>query len=666
MKISKKELSLEKGIAKEWLITNGIGGYASSTVIGANTRKYHGLLVAPLKVPAKRYLVLSKVDESIEISGKSINLYTNMGKQYISKGYEYLKEFDKEYLPKFTYKIGNISIEKTVCMVYGKNMVCVQYKVKNDKEDIVLKLAPIVNFRDFHHMSTNHVFNVNQSLQERKVKIVIDEQEDYPLYMDCSEGRYIPHENDTFENMYYIEEEKRGFYPEENHCVVGRYEIDIKANEEKEISFFFSLDTKISSLDGQKLIEKEEKRLEKIIEKTGLDVKEDNIKEYIIATDQFVINRKDSKLHSIIAGFPWFLDWGRDTLISFEGLLLKTKRYNLAKEVLEMFAKDIKCGLVPNGYSEDKDEPMYNSVDASLLFIEQVWKYITYTKNWKFVEDKLYDKICEIVDWFQKGIDLDGNNIYLDKDGLISSGTESTQNTWMDAKVEGFAVTPRNGKAVEINSLWYNALKILEEIATRKKDIERANACIELSDKCQKSFQKKFYNKKEKCLYDVLGDEKIRPNQLFSISLSHPVLDCSSKVAKEMMETVAKQLLNKYGLKTLSKKSREFVDVYEGNGFKRDMSYHQGITWPWLLGLYYDGLKNIIKYEKSEAKKKKLEKEYQAFVKSVKDTFEKELVKRGCIGSISELYDSKSPYALKGAFAQAWSVAEVFRIVVEN
>ena len=328
--------------------------------------------------------------------------------------------------------------------------------------------------------------------------------------------------------------------------------------------------------------------------------------------------------------------------------------------------RDVKFGLVPNGYSGYDNRPLYNSVDSSLLLFEQVKKYLKYTKDEKFVKEKLYEILKKIIESYSNRIDVDNNNIYLDEDGLIVSGTEDTQNTWMDAKIGNYVVTPRNGKAVEINSMWYNALKIMEELTIKFETKAKANKYKKMAEECQKSFIEKFYNKRRKCLYDVLGDNKIRPNQLFSLSLTYPVIDPKSEIAKEMFETVTKKLLNNYGLKTLAKGEKNYIEVYEGDSFRRDMSYHQGITWPWLLGLYYDSFKKILEAETSKTKKKELQEQYNKFVKSVKDTFTKEFKEGKTIGGISELYDSKKPFESKGAFQQAWSVAEVFRIILEN
>ncbi len=664
MRYAKEELELDKALEKEWIITNGIGGFASSTIIGANTRKYHGLLVSPIIPPARRRLILSKLDESIEIDGIKYELFTNVGKNYISKGYKYQESFTKEILPTFEYKVDGVVITKTICMEHFKNTVGVYYKIKNGAKHSKLILAPVMNFRNAHGINKDHQFKLKQQMKNKKLEVEIDDGN--PIYITINDGNYIEHKDDIFYNMFYIEEEKRGFEPEENHVVPGRYEIEIEPNEEKEISFICSTEENIEELDVRALILKETIRLNKIFNKSGLlgTDKDELIKTFLIATDNFIIKRPLFNTYSAIAGYPWFLDWMRDTLISFEGLFLVTKRFENAKKVLQHCIRDIKYGLIPNTYSEDDYRPLYNSVDASLLFFEQVKKYLEYTNDYQFVMQDIYPKMENIIENYAKGIDLDNNNIYMDTDGLIVSGTENTQNTWMDAKYAGIAVTPRNGKAVEINAMWYNALKIMQELAISNNETDKSKKYEKMATKCKKSYQSKFYNKRRKCLYDVLGDGKIRPNQLFALSLTYPVLDATSEEARNMFETVTKKLLNNYGLKSLAKGEENYVEVYEGDGYRRDFSYHQGITWTWLLGPYYNALKRLAISSKTKKDKTKYEEQLNAFIENVTKTFSKEISERGCVGSIAEIYDSKRPYAPKGAFAQAWSVAEVFRIIL--
>ena len=667
-----ENLEFEKALKQDWIITNGLGGYSSSSILGINTRKYHGLLVAPLNPPGNRNLILSKVDESFESGGQEYLIYSNIGKDYISKGYQYLKAFEKEYIPIFTYEVDGAIIKKYICMEYGKNTVCVLYNIKNNEKRTKLKIAPIVNFRDFHTTTPNAEFNLKQEIKDTKVKMIINNQGQTPIYMKTSEGKYIEHFNDTFRNMYYLEEEKRGQGAEENLAVPGVFEIKLRANEEKFITFICSLEENIDELDGKNIINKEIVRItSNLYDSYLLDTKKEYsdkyktlMRDYIIASDNFVVYRPAFALYTIIAGYPWFLDWGRDALISFEGIVLILRRFQIAKEVLLTFIRDIKYGLVPNGYSGYDGRPLYNSADASLLLFEQIRKYLEYTHDYEFLKNQAYDMLKKVIEAYINGIDLDGNNIHLDnEDGLLSSGTPQIQNTWMDAKIGNIVVTPRNGKAIEINALWYNALKIMESFANLYKEKELSKKYAELAKKCKESFIKKFYNKKRKCFDDLVGDNSIRPNQLFAIGLHYPVVEPNSVEAKTAFETVTKKLLTPYGLKTLAKGEKCYREIYEGDQIKRDMSYHQGITWPWLLGIYSDSFLNIISTEKNKTKKKELEEQYSKFAQNVEDTFYNEMYNRSTVGSISELYDSAKPYEAKGAFAQAWSVAEVFRII---
>ena len=676
MKINGKSLELQKGLNREWVISNGIGGFASQTILGINTRKYHGLLVAPLDPPSRRFVILSKVDESItyEDTKEEKILYSNVCKNYISEGYKNLKSFEKVYNPIFEYEIDGIKIEKQICMLYGKNTVCVTYNIKNLNRNFIFKITPLLNFRDFHCINNDHEYILRQKVVDRKVKIIIDSNSVHPIYMCVNEGEYIKHEHDSFKNIYYIEEEKRGFYPEENLAISGRYEVLVKAYERKRISFVCSLDENIDEIDGFEVIKDEKERLDKIVSYSGLinneivlskkdKEKNELMRDLVINSDLFITYRPKFSLHTIIAGYPWFLDWGRDALISFEGLLLCTKRYDLAREILLMFTRDIKYGLIPNGYSGFDSRPLYNSVDSSLLLFEQVQKYLNYTGDYKFVKANLYNIMKNIIKMFKNGINIDDSNIFVDTDGLVSAGTENTQLTWMDVKIANFAVTPRNGKAVEINALWYNALKITESLAKEFKDKVEENECKELAKKVKNSFRNKFYNKDKKCLFDVIGDDKVRPNQLFAIALTYPVITINTSKAQDIFNKVSEELITKYGIATLSKKEKEYVGIYDGDSFKRDMTYHQGVTWPWLTDLYVSSYENLINAEKDNEKKAKLQEEYNKYIVKMKKTYTKALYEDACIGNLSEIYDSKKPFNPRGTTAQAWSLAMFIKLM---
>ncbi len=676
MKVEKDDLNLKSGVKREWIIANGLGGFASSSIIGVNTRRYHGLLVAPLLPPAQRHLLISKLDETLKIGDRKYDLFTNICENYVSDGFKYLQSFEMKYIPEFVYDVENVKITKNVVMIYGRNIVCVTYKIENLKEDGTIILSPVLNFRDFHGLNTNHNYSLKQKIDKSKVRVEIDGNAVTPIYMHVSNSNYIEHFDDTFSNMYYLKEDERGFYPEENLVVSGRFEVLLKANEVNYITFVGSLEDNIEEIDGFKVIDDEIKRLKQIEEIANLELKATKLtkkqKEYnefmeklVLASESFVIYRPSFRLHSIIAGYPWFLDWGRDAMIAYEGIFLITKRFDLAREILLTFTRDIKFGLVPNGYSGFDDRPLYNSVDSSLLLFEQVNKFLRYTNDYNFIKENIYEKLKTVIINYDKGIDLDNNNIYIDNDGLVVSGTPNTQNTWMDVKIGDFVVTPRNGKVVEINALWYNALKTLENLAYRFEDEETAKMCEAKASAHKKIFNKKFYNDKKKSLYDVLEDDKVRPNQLFAFSTTYPVWDFKNTNTSQIIETIENKLLLKHGLRTLSKTEKEYIPIYEGDSYKRDMSYHQGVPWPWLLGLYFDTLKNLITSEKDKKKKEELKEKLNSFITTTYNTFRKEIDLPDAIGNISELYDAKLPYKPGGTPAQAWSVAEVLRISYE-
>ena len=344
MKYEKGELSLENGLKKEWIITNGIGGYSSSTIIGANTRKYHGLLVAPMMPPGNRQLILSKVDESVNIEGRQYNLYTNVCKNFISDGYKNLVQFEKDYVPIFTYKVEDIQIKKFVCLENGKNTVGLYYYIKNDSDKkATLTLAPIINFRGFHTTNTSEDFQLQQNVENNKVRLIVNNNSQNPIYTYASEGKYIEHHNDIFRDMYYVEEEKEDKAQQRITWCQVYMKLEIEPNESKYVTFVCSLEQNIEEIDAKDLINKEIVRLSSIIYNTDIlneknkEAKDEEysslVKNFIIATDNFVVYRPSFALYTLIAGYPWFLDWGRDTLIAFEGILLKTRRFAEAKEV---------------------------------------------------------------------------------------------------------------------------------------------------------------------------------------------------------------------------------------------------------------------------------------------------------------------------------------------
>lgn len=627
MYTKEKIQTYEDGIKNKWILTNGIGGFSSSTIIGANTSKYSGLLVATLGNTCERFLTLSKINEIIEINKEQYVISSNQCPNYIERGYEYQEKFQKEYLPEFKYKVNDIEINKKIALINKKNQVIVEYNVENNsKTTVTLKLYPLINFRNYH--STQNAISYEQAQSENTVKLKLSEK--YNLYMRMDGAEYIEHENMFYENMLYIEDKNRELDHIENHNIPGEYEVKIRANENKKIYFIAEVNEicEINKLENiESLVKAEEIRLQKLCKISN--AKTDIEKELTIAADNFIIEKNNSK--TIIAGYPWFSDWGRDSFIALEGLTLKTNRFNDAKEIIRYFAKHIKNGLVPNYISENGGQA-YNSVDASLWYIEAVYQYIKITNDIELLKE-VYDNLIEIITSYQTGTI---NNIYMDNDGLIVAGNENTQLTWMDAKVGDFIPTPRYGKAVEINALWYNAIKIMEEYSTLlNKEFDK-----ELSKKVKESY-KKFYA--DEGLLDTIEpfNSDVRPNQLMAIGLTFPVV--TGEKAKEILTVVEEKLLTNKGLKTLSSENKNYKQRYEGGVFERDTSYHQGTVWPWLLKLYYKACKNIKQTPKLAINTE-------------------EMLKDNCVGNIAEIYDAEEPRIAKGAFAQAWSIAALLEI----
>ena len=661
MKIYKLNLSLRECLDKEWIVTNGIGGFASSTVCFANTRRYHGLLTAPTKKNGVRRVFLSKIDEAVVVDSREYPVYTNMSKEYISSGYDKIEMFEKDFFPKAVFKITpedkkggeeDIYLEKEVFMQTGKNTVCIIYTVTTSSKKIVLRLTPLVNNRNFHGL--NNFVNDKNSVREydkfkqtevskntllnrfgKKIKYTYlgKDTDINDMYFFVSDSKYTSFENNEFVGMEYIREKERGFDYTENIYIPGMFEIEVPENVTKKIYVYASLETedkhvkniydreiqRIQNLERENEFKYKFEKEEYILGKEHVLRLESFKKNMTMSADQFVIT--DGKYKNIIAGYPWFLDWMRDTMISFEGLLLKTKRYEDAKKVIEnivdktnkskMYLKQMgieeDITYIPNTFDEYTLKPLFNSADSSLLFFEVVYNYMKYMvrknernrnsnirkekelnangvlnniiseyfklknvdkEEKKYFRETIYKFLKGIYTSYSRKIDIENSNIYMDDDYLISAGNRNVQLTWMDAKVEGIPVTPRSGKAVEINSMWYNAIRILEEYAIENGEKEYAKELNNISNIVKESFEKTFLNGK-KGLKDTETSEKVRPNQLFAISLTYPVIQ-KKEIIKNILDIVEKKLLNKYGLKTLAKDEEGYVENYEGDEKQRD------------------------------------------------------------------------------------------------
>jgi predicted glycogen debranching enzyme len=641
--------TFERGIEKEWLISNGIGGFSSSTIIGANSRRYHGLLVASLKPPVSRHMVLSKVDESITINGETINLFSYQTNDYIMKGYLTQQLFKMDPIPTFIYNIGDVFIKKKICMVYGKNTVAVSYRIQNGSEEASLKLTPLVNFRDYHHNSSKGFLSFNQKEVGKSI-VLKPTYYDIDIKLHCSEGEFHKENDCYFYNMFYQRESERGLEASEDHYIPGYFEISLKPDETKTFTFIASVEDKLEQLDGEIIIKQEVERLLKIQEMAGL--KDDFAKTLVLAADTFIVHRESTNAKTIIAGYPWFTDWGRDTMIAFTGLTLATGRFQDAREILFTFSKYVKHGMIPNVFPDAGHEPSYNTVDAALWYFEAAYKYVKYTGDYNFIKENIFEALKQIINSYSKGTLY---NIKMDKDGLISAGDEGTQLTWMDAKVGDWVITPRHGKCVEINALWYNALMIMSDLAKEFK--EDTDEYKKIAEEAKRAFIKLFWNSDKKCLFDVITkdskDDKIRPNQIMAVSLSFPVLE--GDVAKSVVAVVWKHLYTSWGLRSLSPKEYGYRGSYEGNQHDRDSAYHQGTVWTWPLGQFISAFIKVNSKTVENAKKAFM------FIEPFKDH-----LRDAGIGSISEIFEGNEPTLPKGCFSQAWSVGEILRAYVED
>lgn len=640
--------STELGIQREWLLTNGLGGFASGTIIGMNARRYHGLLVASLTPPVDRFLILSQIHEDVITDNGEFHLGTFKTHDYIAHGEHYLEGFFYDYIPEFRYRIGSIFINKRIYLRHMRNQVDVVYKVKNHDRKTKIRLIPLVNFRNYHYLSSFKHMSFATEVRDRRMEITPLKMSK-KIHIECSDGIVRLMEGCFFYNMDYPYEHERGLGGTEDHYIPGVFEIVLEPGEGKTVTVAASFGEPIDTLDGENLINLEISRQKNLVK--GLEA--DKFRESLtLAADKFIVDRKSTNSRTIIAGYPWFTDWGRDTMIALPGLTLATGRFEDAKDILYTFAKYEKDGLIPNVFSDIGTEPAYNTVDAALWFFEAAYKYIKYTGDLDFVVNNLLPVLKNIINGYMNGTRFD---IKMDKDCLITAGNEETQLTWMDAKAGNWVVTPRHGKAVEINALWYNALKIINYIL--KRIGENNDEYLKIAQKVKKSFVKQFWNESSNCLYDVVynqgKDDKIRPNQVLAVSLSFPVL--SGEMAKSIVDTVYNELYTALGLRTLSRKSGEYKGIYIGNQLSRDGSYHQGTVWTWPLGQFITAYARV--YKEQGDLLQRLEDFFLPFEDHLKDS---------CIGSISELFDGDEPLIPRGCCAQAWSVAEILRAYVED
>ncbi len=630
--------------SREWLETNGIGGFASGTISGANTRRYHALLTAATRPPLGRITTLSKFEETLFIGGKPYALSANQYPNAVyPNGYKYLKSFRLDPFPVWIFEIENIEIEKSIFMIDGSNTTIIEYKSEtlNPKSKIELELKPLLSFTDYHHLQhENSDFNPRYEA-EKNLAAVKPYTEMPPIYF-AHNAANVENAGVWYRNFEYAIERERGFDFHEDLFQPFALKFDLSA-----AATVIASTEKQNFADAAKFRQSEIKRREKLIKQAG--AKDEFTKQLALAADQFIVRRGAGK--TIIAGYPWFSDWGRDTMIALNGLTLATNRPEIAKQILLEFSLYISEGMLPNRFPDAGEIPEYNTVDATLWYFEAVRAYAEKTGDYKFVEKNLYEKLVNIVLRHVHGTRF---NIRVDSDGLLYAGEPGMQLTWMDAKVGDAVFTPRIGKAVEIQALWYNALCVMTDFAAKFGDRIDSEKYLEMAEKAKKSFAEVFWNDAEECLFDVISAEEkdgsVRPNQIFAVSLPHQIL--GSEKARKVVQKVEAELLTPVGLRSLSPKDENYHPIYTGTPFERDSAYHQGTVWAWLIGGFVDA------YRKVHAGEPETENRVGEILKG----FENHLTEAG-IGQISEIFDAAAPFQPRGCPAQAWSVAEVLRVV---
>ncbi len=626
---------LAAALRREWLETNGMGGFASSTIIGLNTRRYHALLVAATRPPVGRTVLLSKLEESVTVAGRQFELSANQYPGMVHPaGYRYLVRFRLDPFPIFTYGVDEATVEKSVFMVNGENTVVVRYRLEAGHARLTLR--PLIAFRDYH--STTHE---NPSLDshvssERGAAMVRPYTGLPPLWL-AHNGEVQPagYWYRTFE---YLVERERGldcredlFNPMEISfdLATGHEAVVIASTERRDVA------------DAERYENAERQRRAALAGKS----RDGFVRQLTTAADQFIVDRGEHK--TIIAGYHWFGDWGRDTMIALPGLTLTTGRPEVARTILLEFTRHVNQGMLPNRFPDEGEEPEYNTVDATLWFFEAIRRYLDETNDFELVRSRLWPVLTDIMQWHFRGT---RHGIRVDDDGLLACGVPGVQLTWMDAKIGDWVVTPRHGKPVEIQALWHNALRVMEDFARQGGDQPTAARYASAAEIAARSFNAKFWYEAQGCLYDVVNGEErdasIRPNQIFAVSLPHQLL--SPERAASVVAVVERELLTPCGLRTLSRSDPAYCPSYGGDARSRDSAYHQGTVWPWLLGPF------ITAYVKVHGR------DAVAKAGSWLANLEAHVCDAG-LGQISEVFSAEPPFEPGGCIAQAWSVSEVLR-----
>ncbi len=634
----------------EWLETNGLGSFASGTVSGANTRRYHGLLVASLHPPVDRFVTLSKLEETFGVDDQRFELSANQFPLTVSpNGYSLIQEFRLSPFPRWTYNLNGLLLQKSVFMVHGENTTVMRYQLLNPGDRFaVLAVRPFVAFRDYHSLAGENGSIQRLPEKEEPGLLQLHPYEGLPALKLHHNGVGFTLEPDWYRKFEYLEELDRGLDFREDLFTHGYFSFELSSKNPSAFLLATLNEKGRLTLDQVEEMESREKTRRQQVT-LSIPSADAFVEQLALAADSFLIRRADGA-SSVIAGYHWFTDWGRDTMICLPGLALVTRRFELAKNILSSFLKYCDQGMLPNRFPDKDGQPEYNTVDATLWLFHAVHEYFKATDDVAFVREEAFPKLEEVIDWHIKGTRY---GIHMDEsDGLLLAGTEGVQLTWMDAKIGDWVVTPRHGKPVEINALWYNAMRVMETLARQLEKRERAKFYQGLADRIQQSFIQSFWNEEANCLFDCIQnnipDKKIRPNQIFAVSLPFPLLPLEK--ARAVVKTVQEKLLTPYGLRSLAPEDPEYRKVYRGNPYERDSAYHQGTAWAWLIGPFVDAYLNAFGVSEENCN----------YLLSLFDQLRHHLSEAG-LGSISEIFDAEPPHQPKGCASQAWSVAEVLR-----
>ncbi len=653
-------------LKEEWLVTNGLGGYASGTVSGAITRRYHGMLIAALANPRGRMIVCNALSERLRRPDRHV-VYT--GPEELTGGSTDdtlpVAEFRLEGgLPVWRYESDHIVLEKRLIMPYRQNAIHVIYKLLKGNDTLRLGVRPNVHFRP-HDAPVNAADELKYSLTACEGRYEISAGPDQPVLRMIMYGDSpaFTFDRKTIPNVFYRTESNRGYDSHGSLWSPGYFRVDLSEGSQATLVGSTEDWDTICALSPQQAMDAELERRRILLSMAGTAAHEPAAAELVLAADQFLITpvgrpedaararAGGDEIRTIIAGYHWFTDWGRDTMISLEGLTLTTGRKSEAAWILRTFAHYIRDGLIPNLFPEGEKEGLYHTADATLWFFHALHRYVEATGD----RTTLRIILPCLIEVIQKHIQGTRFGIHVDPaDGLLSQGQEGYQLTWMDAKVGDWVVTPRRGKAVEINALWYNALRLTERWVKQEGGASSAEFC-EAAQRARDSFNARFWNPKAGYLYDVIDGEKgnsaeCRPNQIFAISLDYPVL--SEEYWQPVLNVVTQRLLTPRGLRSLAPGERDYKPKYYGDLRARDAAYHQGTVWAWLIGPYVDAWLRVNPGDPARARKF-----LEGFATHLNEA---------CIGSISEIFDAEEPYTPRGCIAQAWSVAEVLRSWVKT